>query len=119
MGSQVWLAAAALLVLFVVSVLSRTAAAESSLGGFGAAQTRRTVHRLQAEARLLWKASRQDGSLSVALRNNADAAALCRAAQLLLLEAGLAMSGDLLDLMAVLQEDRDEIAQGLGASLEA
>ena len=118
MRPRLWLASLALLALLVVSLISLTAAADSQQGGFGAEQTRRSATRLQADAAVYWKFSQQDGRAVVSLWNNAEAMGLCRAAQTLLLQAGLPVPPDLLDLAASLQEDRDDLLERLPPSLQ-
>ena len=118
MQPRLWLACAVLSALLLLSLASLTAASESPLGGLAAGQTRRAASRLQADAALLWKSSRQDGSFAVALWNNAEGLGLCRAAQHLLLQAGLPVPPGLLDLAAALQEDRDELAEKLPEAMQ-
>lgn len=100
-------AATALAVLVLLSILSRTAASESTLGVFGLDQLRRSANRLLADARRRHQACRQDRGLVEALRDNLEAAACCRAAQLVLQQAGLRQSSELLDLMADVQEEAE------------
>jgi len=101
----------ALALLAAAALLSRTALAESPLGAHAARQARATCARFLREARLFGEMARENKTLLLAVLHNSDGLAHARCAQRLLEEHGLAADPDVLDALAELRDDQDELLE--------